>query len=214
MTITTGVSSNPISVPCESLAWPPLRRPAGVLTRPLPGRDLAVPRAPPGPPRPVPGLLPGSGAPGGAPPRAAAGPPAGLPDPAGAPGRAGPAAGRLPDSQGASWRPDVPWASGADSNGARGPAAARPPARRIPGIPSPSVCADTSRASGGGDQPSTSSIAVQACVTVASAEGSLVASTEYPGSASASHGSPPLPLVPSQEARTDSRFHPENWPGG
>src|SRR5215469_4279506 len=197
MTITTGASSNPIRVRCESLAGP--------LARPLPpARDTPAAL---GPRRPVAGRLPGSCAPGGAPPRVAAGPlagpadPAGAPSAPGAPGPAGPTAGRLPDSQGASWRPDVSWASGADSNAARDPAAARAPARWTRWIPSPSVCADTSRASGGGDQASASSIAAQACVAVASAEGSLVARTEYPGSASASDGPPPLPFAPSQDAR-------------
>ena len=50
-------------------------------------------------------------------------------------------------------------------------------------------------------------------VAVASADGSLTASTEYPGSASAS---PVIPagLIPSQDARVEGRFQAENCPGG
>jgi hypothetical protein len=57
-------------------------------------------------------------------------------------------------------------------------------------------------------------MAAQVWVTVASADGSLTASAEYPGSASGSPERPPGPAAPSQAARVDARFHGENWPGG
>ena len=50
-------------------------------------------------------------------------------------------------------------------------------------------------------------------VVVASADGSLTASAEYPGSAS-SPWAPPDRSAPSQAARVEERFHAENWPGG
>jgi hypothetical protein len=83
-----------------------------------------------------------------------------------------------PDSQGAGWRLRAACAAAAASTAARGVAAACLPDRRSPGNPSPSVCADTSRVGGGGDQPPASSMTAQVWVTVASADGSLVARTE------------------------------------
>jgi hypothetical protein len=66
--------------------------------------------------------------------------------------RAAPVADRLLDSRDAVWRLRVAGAGPAvASNAARG-AAARPPACWTRGKPSPSVCVDTSRDSGGGDQ--------------------------------------------------------------
>jgi hypothetical protein len=82
-----------------------------------------------------------------------------------------------PDSHGAGWRLRPACAGAAASNTAR-VAAACPPDRRSPGNPSPSVCADTSRVGGGGDQPPASSMMAQVWVTVASADGSLVARIE------------------------------------
>src|SRR6266516_3444893 len=77
--------------------------------------------------------------------------PEGPPSPAGLLA-CGPVADGLLDSRGAGWRLRGAGAGpAAASNGARG-VAARPPARRTRGKPSPSVCVDTSRDSGGGDQ--------------------------------------------------------------
>jgi hypothetical protein len=73
------------------------------------------------------------------------------------PGR--PAAGWLPDSHGA-----VP--------------GCLPRGRCIAAKPLPSVWLLRSRRGSGGDQPPASSIAAQVCVTVSSADGSLVASSE------------------------------------
>src|SRR5215831_1451714 len=195
-TITTGAISSPIRARCEGTASPPPRLPA---VRPLPPawrRGPATPRAAPGPrrgpPRPVAVAgrpLPGSATAGA--PRAPAGDAAG-PFIGGRPAGGRPAGGRaaggravgarpvgrLPDSQGASWRPRVSGEDAAASNAARAAAAVRPSGRRTLGMPSPSVCADTSRTGGGGDQSPVSSIAAQAWVTVASADGSLVARTE------------------------------------
>src|SRR5215468_7531991 len=104
-----------------------------------------------------------------------------------------------------------------------GPAAGRPgPAGRLSAVcrstgPVSPVCEPQSRSARRGVHPSdsmASSMTAQVWVDVASADGSLVASAEYPGSASGSPGAPPGLSAPSQAARVDARFHDENWPGG
>jgi hypothetical protein len=100
-------------------------------------------------------------------------------------------------------------------SGAAGWARAGWPAsvRRGTGPVSP-VCEPQSRPGCRGGDPSdgmSSSMTAHVCVAVASADASLTANAEYPGSSSAS---PAAPARPSHAVRMDARFHSENWPGG
>jgi hypothetical protein len=124
---------------------------------------------------------------------------------AGCAGRAVRAPGRSPPGA----RPGAAWRLGAVWPGAGGPASVR----RATGPVSPACEPQSWPGRRGGPAPDSrsSSMTAQLWVTVASADASLTANAEYPGSASAS---PAAPARPSQAARTDARFHSENWPGG
>jgi hypothetical protein len=98
---------------------------------------------------------------------------------------------------------------------APGPVASGPVGRgglRVESGAASSACDLQSRRIRGAQLPS--SMAASVWVAVESADGSLMASSEYPGSGSGSPWASPRRLMPSQAARTEGRFQSENWPGG